>query len=228
MAKLLIVALILGVAVLNLSSIAPMLLDRSLDLDDSLKWLVPASSQLGIFVFSLLGLAILARGRWRRYGFQMPQVPVFRSLLPWSTAFGIVAGVAISAAQSTAGATTELFTPLQTILFVWIFASVSEEIFARGLLQGYLAPLGERGFDFGRLRVSVPVLFAALFFGLMHLGLLMTGAPFVTVLPIVFFAFILGLLAGHYRELSGSLLPAVAVHFIFNVCASIIDWTHPF
>ncbi len=39
----------------------------------------------------------------------------------------------------------------------------------------------------------------------------------LTVFNIVFFGFILGLFAGYYRERSGSIIPAIIVHILFNI-----------
>jgi membrane protease YdiL (CAAX protease family) len=56
--------------------------------------------------------------------------------------------------------------------------------------------------------VSAAVLFAAILFGIVHLG---SGvAVFVGAL-------LLGLLAGELRRRSGSLVPAIIVHVLFNI-----------
>lgn len=62
----------------------------------------------------------------------------------------------------------------------------------------------------------------ALFFGAMHLMLLTLGVDIFTVLNIVVFAIILGLIAGYQTERTNSLIPAIIVHFCFNVGASIL------
>jgi len=107
-------------------------------------------------------------------------------------------------------------TPLQMFTSVLILASIAEEVLYRGLIQSFLAPLRARGVRLLRVRLSAPVLFAGVTFGLSHLILIpSTPAPMVAV--IVFAAAVLGLVAGSFRERTGSLLPAIAVHMVFNV-----------
>jgi membrane protease YdiL (CAAX protease family) len=113
---------------------------------------------------------------------------------------------------------------LQLVLFVWVYASVCEEVLTRGLLQSIVAGWGRSGE--ASTKFSMPVLVSALFFGAMHLVLLGPMGPSAAV-PIVL-ATLLGYLAARYRESTGSLIPAVIVHALFNVGGMlpgwIIDW----
>ncbi len=106
--------------------------------------------------------------------------------------------------------------PLSFLIGVVLLASIGEEIFARGLLQSFLAPLRERGFTFLRVRLSLPVTVSALLFGLGHLILLTREAPPMVTMVVVS-ATVLGLIAGYYREKTGSVVPAIAVHMVFNL-----------
>lgn len=105
---------------------------------------------------------------------------------------------------------------LQMLLWVLILASVAEEFLFRGLMQGFLAPLSSYGIQLPKVRLTVPVILPALAFGLGHLVLLgSTRAPLVIV--IVISTTLLGLVAGRYREKTGSIIPAIVVHMMFNV-----------
>jgi len=66
----------------------------------------------------------------------------------------------------------------------------------------------------------MPVIIAALLFGLVHLGLLTMKVEAKYVLVIVAGAVVVGLVAGFFREKTGSLWPAVAVHALFNITGS--------
>jgi membrane protease YdiL (CAAX protease family) len=115
------------------------------------------------------------------------------------------------------------FTALQTILFIWIYASISEEILTRGLLQGYLSIAGrDVAGTSSRFRFSLPVVTSALFFGAMHAVLIPAMGP--GAIPIIVLATGLGLVAGHYRERTGSLLPAIIVHALFNIGGTVPTW----
>ncbi|MDH4222517.1 MAG: CPBP family intramembrane metalloprotease, partial [candidate division Zixibacteria bacterium] len=110
----------------------------------------------------------------------------------------------------------------QVIIFIWIYASVSEEFLTRGLILGFLAPLSKRGIQIFKFRISVPVIVSALFFGFMHMGLITMGANTITMLIVILSAVILGIIAGYYREKTESIIPAIIIHMLFNVWGTII------
>jgi len=112
----------------------------------------------------------------------------------------------------------------QIVLFVWILASIAEELVFRGLIQGMLSPLSRFGLSVGNITLSVPVIIAAVLFGLIHLGLLTMDVDAKYVLTIVTGAVIAGLMAGYFREKTGSIWPAVVVHSIFNITGSAVEY----
>jgi membrane protease YdiL (CAAX protease family) len=115
--------------------------------------------------------------------------------------------------------------PVQTVLRVWIVASVAEEVLTRGLTQGLLASLSTTGFRVAGELVSVSVLLAALAFAALHLVLVRKmGAK---AAPVIVLAFLLGCVAGVYRQATGSLIPAVIVHMLFNIGGTIPMWLAP-
>ncbi len=177
--------------------------------------------QLVGFVISLLVpilmMLALSKGRISTYGFKrIENMPLKRMTLLGLSA-GIIAtllGPFIPLEEIPAA---ENFSFLQIIIFIWIFASIREEVLTRGLLQGFLEPLRKYGLTAFGLRISLPVLVSAFVFGLMHMGLLTMGMGIYSVLYIVLFAFIVGVIAGYYREKSGSLIPAIMVHMLANI-----------
>jgi membrane protease YdiL (CAAX protease family) len=118
---------------------------------------------------------------------------------------------------------TEGFSFPLIVLLVFIGASTSEELLFRGLIQGYLTPLTGVGFTLRGIRISVPVLVSAILFGLMHMALISAGATLGAVLTIVISGMVLGIIAGYYREKTGSLLPAILTHICFNIWGSVAD-----
>ena len=89
---------------------------------------------------------------------------------------------------------------LQTFLFVFILASIAEEILFRGFFQNSLKSLGKKGITIFKHRFSFPVLISAIAFGLAHLVLISTGVDYLFLIRIVLFTFILGIAAGYYQE----------------------------
>jgi len=111
-------------------------------------------------------------------------------------------------------------TQLQLVVFVWLYASVCEEVLARGLLQSLVAGpdrvLGDRR------TFSMPILMSALFFGAMHLVLIGSMGPAAGVSIVL--ATLLGYVAARYRASTGSLIPAIMVHALFNVGGMLPGW----
>ena len=107
---------------------------------------------------------------------------------------------------------------LNFLMTIVIIASTCEEIFYRGLIYGYLAPLKKYGFNLFRAFISLPVIVCGLMFGLGHFCLIGQMNKII-VISIVISATLLGLIAGYYREKSGSILPAIIAHMTFNIVA---------
>jgi len=102
-------------------------------------------------------------------------------------------------------------------LYILIWSSVVEEILFRGLLQSYLARFNQKLFTIRNAVITPAVFVPALLFATMHLSLFLQGMTFSIVAGIFLNALILGLLAGYYREKTGSIYPAIFLHILFNV-----------
>jgi len=160
--------------------------------------------------------------RFADFGFTWGTYRFRPRILLWAlpTAVLSLAGALASGKSESGSAVTGMQSHLQLVLFVWIYASVCEEVLTRGLLQTLVAGTNE-----GRrapARFSMPVVVSALFFGAMHLVLLGRMGPAAAV-PIVL-ATLLGYLAARYREATGSLIPAIMVHALFNIGGMLPGW----
>lgn len=113
---------------------------------------------------------------------------------------------------------------VQIVIFVWLWASICEEIPMRGLIQGCLQPLEVYGITLLRMRFSVPVLASAFLFGLIHFNPMILSMETLWAVNIVVFAFILGIIAGYQREKTGSLVPAILAHAMFNVGGTLMGY----
>jgi membrane protease YdiL (CAAX protease family) len=106
---------------------------------------------------------------------------------------------------------------LGVVIWIWLYSSLTEEVFARGWFQGALSPWdGTTVRVFGR-QVALPVVASALLFGAMHLALIGRGADAWTTVIIVVFTTSLGWVTAECRYRSGSLVPAILTHVCFNV-----------
>lgn len=179
-------------------------------------------TQFAFLVISLVLIFIFSRGKPGTFGFKGSKIkPLLLAVLVSIPAqLGML--VLMMFLVTVSGVTPprdNLFTSLsfiETVLSVWIFASICEEILFRGLLYGFLQPLKIYGFGTGKFFVSLPVVVCALMFSLGHLCLL-GQIPGIMVFAIVLSTGLLGFIAGYFRETSQSLLPAIAAHMTFNI-----------
>ena len=98
------------------------------------------------------------------------------------------------------------------ILYFGIGAPIQEEVIFRGLLQSVL----RRSLALPEVSNHAAPLIVAVLFGAIHLVV----GPVTAVCALV-----LGVIAGELRLRSGSLLPAVIVHALFNLCG--MYWPQP-
>jgi membrane protease YdiL (CAAX protease family) len=141
------------------------------------------------------------------FGFCIPHSRYVAS----ATVFGLTIGLAVTFLShllpSKAPFDVSGFAPWMIVLYFLIGASIQEEIIFRGLIQCMVERQWRVGFSLAGASLSGAVAFTAVLFGIIHLD-----AGIVIALGAV----VLGLLAGELRRRSGSLLPAIIVHALFN------------
>ncbi len=111
--------------------------------------------------------------------------------------------------------------PLQIFIFVFIYASIAEELLFRGFLLNILSPLKTRKVYIFKKQISLPVIISALLFGLAHLIVITAGVGGMFLLRIVIFSTTLGLIAGYYQEKYDNNLFAIIVHMSGNLLSVI-------
>ncbi|HDD64187.1 MAG TPA: CPBP family intramembrane metalloprotease, partial [Thermoprotei archaeon] len=99
------------------------------------------------------------------------------------------------------------------LLLAIVVSPIGEEVLFRGFIEGYLLKHTDRW-----IAIAMP----ALLFSAMHI-VPYISAPLPALLLTLLGAFILGMLAGYYRAVYGSLIPAVIVHSVFNL-SGIVVW----
>ncbi|KPL03951.1 MAG: hypothetical protein AMJ90_02520 [candidate division Zixibacteria bacterium SM23_73_2] len=177
---------------------------------------------MGMFAFSFVLILVLSKGKISEYGFKVSGDLKLKN----TVLVGLIAGFIITSSTLVLPIHpppgVEDFSFFELVIFIWILASVGEEVLTRGLIQSYLSPLRGFGFSILGFPISLPVLAGALFFGGMHLGLLSMGLDSFSVWAIVISAFFMGIIAGYYREKTESIIPAIIIHILFNICGTII------
>jgi membrane protease YdiL (CAAX protease family) len=178
---------------------------------------VTHSVMLGL---SLVIIWVLSRGRPALYGLTKGTYRFKPTILLWVLPTAALSVFGMLASGGDAPTMLSDRTELQLVVFVWFYASICEEVLTRGLLQTLLS--GGRSRNARGPRFSMPVVLSGLFFGAMHIVLFDSMGP-AAVVPIVL-ATLLGFLAGRYREATGSLIPAIIVHALFNIGGMLPGW----
>ena len=137
---------------------------------------------------------------WRKAGFQLPAQPI--------TVVICVEVVEVIMHWFHTPDTHGAFSPVGKLVLLCAYGPLAEEVFVRGWFQ---AALLHRA---GETRAIFAVLGSSAFFAAMHV-FVGGGAigPTVTVAG----AFLMGLITGHLRQKSRSLLPAVGMHMVYNL-----------
>lgn len=171
---------------------------------------------------ALAGMAMLARRRHlalATYGFKTASLRQLALALGLGLLFAL--GLRVLSRVLPLGASADLgdLRQRQVILFFWMAAPVQEETIFRGLVQTVVETRLPLLLKLGKFSLPFSALISALLFGLVHIATARLGASLGQVLFIVCGAFVLGILAGWLRWKSGSLLPAILVHALFNMLA---------
>ena len=178
--------------------------------------------QFSMLLIAILLIIIIGKGKFSEFGFKGAKISIILKaiLVAFVTSLVLFVLNAVHMVKTNPSiATGGSFLGnsfLQNIIMVWIIASSVEEIFYRGFLQTFMAPLKDYGIKLKKIFISIPVIAAAIMFGLMHFCL-WDIIPHRMVYFIIINATVLGLIAGYYREKTGSLIPAYFVHLTFNV-----------
>jgi len=159
------------------------------------------------------------------YNLVLPKLKLILKPIIYAIVTTIVVNLLMTIITKVAGGKIEMhpllaqLTPLQVFIFVFIYASIAEELLFRGFLLNLLEPLKENGISIFKIRLSLPVIISAIMFGLAHLCLIISGVNFFFLLRIVIFTMSLGLIAGYYQEKYNNNAYAIIVHMSGNLLA---------
>ena len=174
-----------------------------------------ASGLLTQLVFLCLSLALMSfiRGSLREFGFKLVPRGLIMASLASIVAASAIMGITILLLGDAGGGQPEIAEdPLALAILSLLVAPICEEIFFRGLLQGYLILKGHK-----LLSIAVP----AVLFSLVHV-LPFSSANVAMLVAVLIGAVVLGSIAGYFRAINGSLLHPILVHFWFNLIGCII------
>ena len=176
----------------------------------------------------LLLLSILAIYFFKKYVDYRIELPKFKTLLK-PIGIGILVSVlssmimSITLMISSGDGNPQIKLPtsnlsiLQIIIFVFLYASIAEEMLFRGFLLNTLKPLKKKAIAVLKRKISFAVIVSAIMFGLFHI------IPFKSDNSLIFTAgmfiapSLLGIVAGYYQEKYDNNAYAIIVHMAGNV-----------
>jgi len=161
----------------------------------------------------LIGVVSRRAGGFAQFGFRFCHYRYMVAAIAIGVPIGWALTILVNYLRSGPPPPEVSFRPWMTFLYFVIGASIQEEIIFRGLLQTMLARQFPATLSFIGTSLSYAAIIVALVFGLIHLEVNPTTAAA---------AFVLGLFSGELRYRSGSLLPAILVHALFNAFAAIL------
>ena len=186
-------------------------------------WMTSAIVSPVVLCLSLLTIFLFSIGTLPLWGFQIPTLDVMALL---STIGLITAIVIVSVSEHLSPTPAKMNPPSdwsgRIIFFIVIvlLASIGEEVLFRGFLQNILDNSLLLSINLGLFSITSGALISAIVFGLIHIAPAKQMGSSVPVLVIS--AAILGLMAGIFLTISGSLILPIIVHIEFNLVGFIL------
>lgn len=184
---------------------------------------LPLNEAVPTVMLVTLAIALALIGAFaRRYASTVARfgmdLPAWRHLA-YAVGFAVPLGLLVAWGLAHAGETGPLaglsLPTWQVYLYFVLGSPVQEEVIYRGLLQTLLARRLASSPTYSKASATIAMFLAASLFGAVHLQIGPATAAG---------ALMLGLLAGRLRQQSGSLLPGIVCHALFNlagiVCAA--------
>lgn len=188
---------------------------------------IPHSFVAHSILLLLSVIAIFAMRKTINYRISLPKFKNILKPIVIAIAATIAINLLITIAIKLAGGEVEghpllaKLSPMQVLVFVFIYASIVEEILFRGFLLNILKSIEKRGVAIFKRKISLAVIISALAFGSAHLILITTGVGSLFLIRVVLFTFSLGLIAGYYQEKYDNNSYAIIVHMAGNSIAVI-------
>ena len=107
-------------------------------------WLVLFINHTAMLVFSIIIMLAVSKGKLSRYGFKLAGNIQLKHVISWGLGLGIISTLIEAALPGKESIVWEELSFLQTVVFVWLYASICEEVFVRGLIQSSLSPLTQQ------------------------------------------------------------------------------------
>lgn len=216
--KLLIVGIIITILIDYLASTYGNIIDLKIDF-------FPHSFGLHTIMFLLSIIAIYLFKKYVNYRIGLPKFKTLLKPIGFGLLVSLLSGMIMGVAMTISGgeSSQEIKMPtsnlsiLQIIIFVFLYASIAEEMLFRGFLLNILKPLKEKGISLFNRKVSLGVIISAIMFGLIHIIPFNSDNNIIFTIGMVIAPTLLGIVAGYYQEKYGNNAYAIIVHMSGNL-----------
>lgn len=185
-------------------------------------WFIPALKDSVIVLLSLLLILIAGRKHLDLYGLSKPKRINYVALILWGIVIGGVFGACLFLMHGKNLLFIDLYDTWEKIIFAVLLSSFSEEFLTRGVVQSIMRPGHKKVFTILKSGISMPVLITSLFYAFLYLPLILKYMKLHVTILILIILFISGIIAGQYREKSGSMLPSIIFHIIISSVVLIV------
>lgn len=133
-----VIAVLLGIFVLLLSGLLMVTISENTGLFQRLPMLEKTFTHTSMLVFSVLFILIINRGNIKAYGFVWSlKFPLVKIVL-MSMFIGFISSlISTLFFDETTVNPTAGFSLIEKILYIWVWASICEEVLTRGLIQSF-------------------------------------------------------------------------------------------
>lgn len=174
-------------------------------------------SQVGILIISILLIFLFSKKRIIEFNIEIVKLQQLILPIGLTVLLMIIRQFITLEMENEEHPVANSMSIVQQLVFIVILASLGEELLFRGFLQNMLNPIKSYGINLFKSRLSLPVIISGFLFGLMHFGMIGTGASFNLVIQIVIFGILLGMIAGFFQEKHNNFTVAFIVHLTANL-----------
>ena len=168
-----------------------------------------------VLILSFLAILIFSRGKIKTFGFNNgSSFPVLKILLN-SILIGVIAGYVIYTFNKEELGFIAFYKTWEKIVFIWLIASISEEMLVSGFIQGYMMPAKKYAVKIFKTTISIPMILSAIVFAIIYVPHLI-GMKIIAIALIMFVMFAIGISKAYFREKTNSLLAPMVMHVLFN------------
>lgn len=185
-------------------------------------WFIPALKDSVIVVLSLLLIIIAGRKHLNLYGICKPKHINYLALILWGIIIGGIFGASLFILHGKNLLFIDLYDTWEKIIFAVILSSFSEEFLTRGVVQSIMMPGHKKVFTILKSGISFPIIITSLFYAFLYLPLILKYMELHVTIIILIIQFVSGIIAGQYREKSGSMLPSIIFHIIISSIVLIV------